>query len=663
MAEPGRDAVGRAGPVLDALPHAVLLLDLDGRVAAASPSAAELFGPLADLRIPGELLVAVRDGRSWVGELAGPIPLHANPLLIDGVVAGALVSGDDAGREALRRSAAETADQLALALGAGNLGTWRWTIATGRVDWDVTMERLYGLEPGSFDGTFDSWLKLRGEQEADGALSTLDRARATKEPYTIESRAVWPDGSVHWLYGWGKVLQDETGAVVGAIGCTADITARKAMELEAGRRAAESAAAAERERLQHARLAFLAGISESALVAADPGAFMSAVTRAVVPKLGDGCLLFYLPEPGASPQVAVAHSDPSAVSWMHEVLVGYASSPDAPTGVSAVLRGGQTEFLADAGAVDTRLTSLITVPLRTKRGVRGAMQYMTGESGRRFSDDDLTLAEAAAGRVAEALDNIWLTQRQRHIAATLQSALLPPALPEIPGVGVAVRYWAAGVATDVGGDFYDLFALGGDSWAVVIGDVCGTGPDAAAVTAITRHTIRAAAKHGAGHAGVLEWLNEAVLASNRDRFCTALFGTLDRLPGEDGPRWRFTAVAGGHPLPVIARAGGKVASHGRPGTLLGVFERIRTTVWTVDLEPGDTIVLYTDGVTDLPAPHGLSLAAVEELVERATAGGAQAPDVAEALGRRLASICPIEDRSDDIAIVVLHVERDEPASG
>jgi serine phosphatase RsbU (regulator of sigma subunit)/PAS domain-containing protein len=645
--------------VLDALPHAVLLLDRDGTVAASSPSAAALFGPPARLRIPAELPAAVLAGRSWAGELAGPsgpVAVHANPLRFDGVVAGALVSADDTGQEALRRQAAETAEQLQLALGAGNLGTWRWEIATGRVDWDATMERLYGLEPGSFDGRFETWLELRGEEAAGGALATLDRARATREPFSIESRAVWPDGSVHWLNGWGMVVQDETGAPVAAMGCTADITARKTLELEAARAAAEAADSAERERLQHARLAFLAGISDSALVAADPGAFMSAVTRAMVPTLGDGCLLFYLPEPGAAPQVAVAHSDPSAVSWMHQVLVGYASSPDAPAGVSAVLRGGQTEYLADAATVDSRLTSLITVPLRTKRGVLGAMQYLTGESGRRFSDDDLTLAEAAAGRVAESLDNIWLTQRQRHIAATLQSALLPPALPEIPGVGVAVRYWAAGVDTEVGGDFYDLFALGPDSWAVVIGDVCGTGPDAAAVTAITRHTIRAAAKHGAGHAGVLEWLNEAVLASNRDRFCTALFGTLDRVEGPDGPRWMFTAVAGGHPLPVIARAGGEVASHGRPGTLLGVFEQIRTTVWTVDLEPGDTIVLYTDGVTDLPAPHGLSPAAVEELVGCASAGGAQAADVAEALGRRLASIRPIEDRSDDIAIVVLHVE-------
>jgi serine phosphatase RsbU (regulator of sigma subunit) len=571
-------------------------------------------------------------------------------------VAGVLLTGEDARQEALRRAAAETADQLQLALGAGNLGTWRWEIATGRVDWDPTMERLYGLEPGSFDGRFETWLELRGEVEAAGAMAVLDRARATQEPFTIESRAVWPDGSVHWLNGWGKVLQDETGTAVVAMGCTADITARKTLELEAARRAEEAAAAAERERLQHARLAFLAGISESALVAADPGAFMTAVTRAAVPKLGDGCLLFYLPEPGVAPQVSVAHSDPSAVSWMHEVLVGYAGNPDAPTGVSAVLRGGQTEFLADAGAVDARLTSIVTVPLRTKRGIRGAMQYLTGESGRRFSYDDLTLAEAAAGRVAESLDNIWLTQRQRHIADTLQSALLPPALPEIPGVGVAVRYWAAGVGTEVGGDFYDLFALGEDSWAVVIGDVCGTGPDAAAVTAITRHTIRAAAKHGIGHAGVLEWLNEAVLAGNRDRFCTALFGTLDRVDAPDGPRWAFTAVAGGHPLPVIARANGEVATHGRPGTLIGVFERIRTTVWTAELEPGDTIVLYTDGVTDLPAPHGLSPADVEELVERAAAAGAEAPDVAEALGRRLEAIRPIEDRSDDIAIVVLHID-------
>jgi serine phosphatase RsbU (regulator of sigma subunit) len=289
----------------------------------------------------------------------------------------------------------------------------------------------------------------------------------------------------------------------------------------------------------------------------------------------------------------------------------------------------------------------------TKRGVLGAMQFVSAESGRRYHTDDVALAEAAAGRIAEALDNMWLVGRQRHIAATLQSALLPPALPAVPGVDVAVRYWVAGRANEVGGDFYDVFGLGDDRWVVVIGDVCGTGPDGAAVTAIARHTIRAAARHGVGHTDVLDWLNEAVLGGHRDRFCTVLYATLE--PGPDGTR-DLTVVSGGHPLPVVARAGGGVEALGVPGTLIGVFPQVRVTAHTTRLRPGDTVVLYTDGVTDLRPPAGLTAEEVARLVERAAAAAPGADRTAECLRGYIEAIRPIPERGDDIALVVLRLD-------
>ena len=189
-----------------------------------------------------------------------------------------------------------------------------------------------------------------------------------------------------------------------------------------------------------------------------------------------------------------------------------------------------------------QLTGIITVPMRTKRGIIGAIRFVSAESGRQFDDDDVALGRTVAGRIAEALENTWLTDQQRAIAGTLQAALLPPRLPDIDGASVAVRYWAAGTVTDVGGDFYDIFALGDRRWAIVIGDVCGTGPNAAAVTAIARHTIRAAATHGADHHEVLSWVNDALHAGNRDLFCTAIYSTLERV---DDETWRFISVAGG----------------------------------------------------------------------------------------------------------------------
>jgi serine phosphatase RsbU (regulator of sigma subunit) len=283
------------------------------------------------------------------------------------------------------------------------------------------------------------------------------------------------------------------------------------------------------------------------------------------------------------------------------------------------------------------------------------MQFVSAESARTYDDDDLALAEAAAGRVAAALDNAWLNKQYRGVAGALQEALLPVAVPDIDGVDMAVRYWAAGLVNEVGGDFYDVFPIGPERWSIVIGDVCGTGPEAAAVTAKARHTIRAAATHGAEHKDVLQWVNDAILASGRSRFCTVLYATLERRPDT---RWTLTTSAAGHPLPIVATQEG---THlvGRPGTLAGVCRRLDLTVSTTHLASGDTLVLYTDGITDVAPPHGLIEADMRDLVAEA-AVAPTAHDVVETLHERLNQILPFERRHDDMALVVLRIdERNE----
>ena len=126
----------------------------------------------------------------------------------------------------------------------------------------------------------------------------------------------------------------------------------------------------------------------------------------------------------------------------------------------------------------------------------GGIQFVMTSSNRRYTDADVALAQVVAGRIASSLENRRLSEEQHHIAVTLQTSLLPDELPVIPGVDLAVRYWAAGEGVVTGGDFYDVLDLGADRWGVVIGDVCGTGPAAAAVTGLARHTIASAAWHG-----------------------------------------------------------------------------------------------------------------------------------------------------------------------
>jgi phosphoserine phosphatase RsbU/P len=180
------------------------------------------------------------------------------------------------------------------------------------------------------------------------------------------------------------------------------------------------------------------------------------------------------------------------------------------------------------------------------------------------------------------------------LARTLQQTLIPPALPDIAGLDVAAIYRPAGTGEEIGGDFYDVFETGPNDWMFAIGDVQGKGVEAAVVTALVRYTIRAAAVRHARPSQVLETVNEVLLRHDTDRLCTVAIIRLRE--AHDG--WIATVSSGGHPLPVLQRAGGDPTGFGRPGALLGVFT---TTNFHDDervLRSGDRVVVYTDGVSE-----------------------------------------------------------------
>ncbi|HET6652240.1 MAG TPA: SpoIIE family protein phosphatase [Nocardioides sp.] len=182
----------------------------------------------------------------------------------------------------------------------------------------------------------------------------------------------------------------------------------------------------------------------------------------------------------------------------------------------------------------------------------------------------------------------------RELAQTLQRTLLPPSTPIIPGLEVAAAFRPAGEGADVGGDFYDAFQVGQDDWVVVLGDVCGKGVEAAVVTALVRHTLRAVVigLHEPGQA--LQVLNEALLAQADGRFCTVVMARLQR----DADGWRATLGSGGHPAPLLRRPGRPVEPVNGQGPLIGVLESVEFRDRVVRLEPGDVLTLFTDGVTE-----------------------------------------------------------------
>ena len=286
--------------------------------------------------------------------------------------------------------------------------------------------------------------------------------------------------------------------------------------------------------------------------------------------------------------------------------------------------------------------------------------WIVGAAGVLFSICAAWLTRSLYERREQALvlagDNARLYDEQRHIAETLQLSLLPQVLVPPPGGHVTARYWPAGEASLIGGDFYDAFRVDANRWGVVIGDVCGKGIDAAAITGLVRHTVRAAARNATSPAEVLRDVHLALSDHQPSTFCTVCF--IFVTVAADGSQ-SLTVALGGHPSPVLRDAHGAVREIGEPGSLLGIFEPVLIDAM-VPVAPGDTIVLYTDGLTDAPADQAVP---IEELFELLAAEGDEPVELLADSIRPLKRRRRPHGSNDDTAIVVLRfgvpAERDE----
>jgi serine phosphatase RsbU (regulator of sigma subunit) len=298
------------------------------------------------------------------------------------------------------------------------------------------------------------------------------------------------------------------------------------------------------------------------------------------------------------------------------------------------------------------MTSVMLVPMALRGTVLGVITFVSAEAGHSYTGADLELAESMASHAAAAIENSRLYRARTAIARTLQASL-PPALPEVDGFELAAAYRAAGEGFEVGGDFYDVFDTAEDQWYAVIGDVCGKGAEAAAVTAMARYTIRAAAVRRRSPAAILRLLSEAMVrqdAADEGRFCTIACLHLDvsRSPA------RVTVACGGHPLPVVLRADGSVEELGVAGTLLGLVDRPELQDRGGELAPGDTVLLYTDGLTEAGAPE--QLWEPEDLLRVVgEAAGRSAQGIVDHVVA--AAVATQPEPRDDIAVVALQARR------
>ncbi|MET9422438.1 MULTISPECIES: SpoIIE family protein phosphatase [unclassified Streptomyces] len=439
--------------------------------------------------------------------------------------------------------------------------------------------------------------------------------------------------------------------------------------------AVESARLGELERLRRGSLSFLVEASDLLAGTLDRDQTLALMAQMTVPTLATWCAVYTIADQSSEPYLSyVLHEDEERIDGLKALLSKIDPPDPVPTpgarvwnapaeaaqraallaskrelglGSTPPVSSGIGTTLATAAAVGGET---VVLPLVARNRVIG-MLTLGKPSDDHFRQEILELAEDLSRRAALALDNSRLYSERVAISQSLQRSLLPPELPLIEGVEVEVIYRAAGEGNEVGGDFYDLFPIRDGAYGFAIGDVCGTGPEAAAVTGLARHALRLLAREGFGGPAVLERLNAAILDEGaRSRFLTLLYGEL--WPQEDGSAI-LKVVCAGHPLPLRLRQDGTVEPAAEPQPLLGVMEDLELYEQMVTLDPGDVLLCVTDGVTE--RREGTRMLGDDGLSDVLTTctgltAGAVAARVLRAVERFAA-----EPASDDMAILAMRV--------
>jgi PAS domain S-box-containing protein len=383
------------------------------------------------------------------------------------------------------------------------------------------------------------------------------------------------------------------------------------------------------------------------------------VADLAVPQLADWCAVSMPDRRGQIQIVAVAHADPQKVAFARAIAARYPSRADRSSGVAKVIHDGESqlineipeEMLAEVAQDEEHLKLLrsvgmragLTVPMSAGGTTVGALSLLSAESGRRFSAADVELAEELARRAGTAVENARLYTERSHIAHTLQTGLLPGRLPHMPGWETATLYRSAGDESWVGGDFYDAFAVRG-GWLALVGDVAGRGAEAAALTGVARHTLKTAATLLDDPLAAIGTLNAELLGHEQMALCS-IAAVLLR---EHEASASAEVICAGHPLPLLVR-GGAVRPVGSFAPMLGAYAISAWERTTVELERGDVLVLYTDGVFDAV---GDGERFGEERLERTLEDVTDAQDAVARIDAALSAFA-VGEQADDTAVLAV----------
>jgi PAS domain S-box-containing protein len=463
---------------------------------------------------------------------------------------------------------------------------------------------------------------LRGEDPEPLLMRTINRA----------------SGDEHWVVLKATAIRDSDGSVLAAVTIIEDVTEQHRVS----------------QRLQ--LLTQAAAILASSL---DYQQTLRNVAGLAVPQLADWCGVDLFDGEGRRESVAVAHKDPGKLELAEQLREYDPEQLDPERGLGKLLHSGQpqlypqiTEEMLEAAAVDddhlrllrsVGMRSVLLVPLAVHERVIGALTLVSAESGREFDQSDLEFARQIAERAALAVEHARLYTDHTYSADTLEASLRPGRLPQIPGWSLAAEYQPA---AEFGGDFYEVWPVG-DEWIAIIGDVTGKGVDAAALTALARHTAREASHADPSPAYILSRIDAALKHRDALAVCTALVLRLGQ--GE------VTIAAGGHPLPLRLHRDGTVTGAGEHGSILGALARPSWPESTLTLNPGETLVAITDGVTDALDSNGARFGAdrLKDLLRHTDLRAAES--ICQVVTSALSDYEAVE-QADDIAILTLQFQ-------
>ncbi|HEX3737466.1 MAG TPA: SpoIIE family protein phosphatase [Solirubrobacterales bacterium] len=610
-----RQAVGEgtgdrvSGTLVSSALDAVLVLDADGRVVEFSAAAEQLLGigraaalgtDLVELVVPTELREEVRyclAGGS--GEPPGPAELlgrriemparrgDGSEFRVELTIARVAEPGGGPtvfARDVSHRLEAERARAHMEQVVAGTQDAVLSKNLEGLVTtWNPAAERLYGYPAEEAIGRHVSFLMPDDLKHEVGTILATVRRGETLQTY--ETRRVRKDGAQIYVSLTISPIGASTGELSGASVIARDIT--------------------DERRRRRAR-DFLIAATRDLDASLDPTETARYIVAKAVPELAEVCIIDFIRGDGQIGDAVAAAAIAGAAERLEQIRRASPLDPDGDHPVAQVLRAGEPMVWRDLKRPDVAATvaqtdehqaliddagyeSAAVVALVARGRKIGALSFLHVNANVRYEQRDLEFLGELGDRAALALDNARLYQERDAIARNLQRGLRPPRPARVAGLESAVVFEAAGRGIEIGGDLYDVLPTEDGCW-VLIGDVAGKGSAAAGVSVAVRHAVRGLTREVDEPEEVLARVNELLLeGTGLHDFATAVLMRLRRHEGD----WTLSVASAGHPPPVHVRRGGARLLGG--GTVLGALQNAKVQRHDARLEPGDTLVLCTDG--------------------------------------------------------------------